>query len=68
MTRFETAASVSYLDNIDFSTPAVIIPDAPTTAPAAPTYAAEEVISVYSDVYTSPGEINLNPNWGQILL
>ena len=36
MTRFETAAGVSYLDNIDFSTPAeVIIPDAPTTAPAA---------------------------------
>ena len=66
MTRFETAASVSYLDNIDFSTPAeVIIPDAPTTAPAAPTYAAEEVISVYSDVYTSPEGINLNPNWGQ---
>ena len=66
MTRFETAAGVSYLDNIDFSTPAeVIIPDAPTTAPAAPTYAAEEVISVYSDVYTSPEGINLNPNWGQ---
>jgi hypothetical protein len=66
MTRFETAAGVSYLDNIDFSTPAeVIIPDAPTTAPAAPTYAADGVISIFSDAYTSPDGINLNPSWGQ---
>jgi|TARA_A100001011_G_scaffold205781_1_gene213926 hypothetical protein len=66
MTRFETAAGVSYLDNIDFSTPAeVIIPDAPTTAPAAPTYDSEGVISIFSDAYTSPEGINLNPSWDQ---
>jgi hypothetical protein len=66
MTRFETAAGVSYLDNIDFSTPAeVIIPDAPTTAPSAPTYDSESVISIFSDEYTSPEGINLNPSWGQ---
>ena len=66
MTRYVTAAGISYLDNIDYSTPAeVIIPDAPTTAPSAPTYAASEVISIFSDEYTSPEGINLNPNWGQ---
>jgi hypothetical protein len=54
------------LDNIDFSTPAeVIIPDAPTTAPSAPTYDSESVISIFSDEYTSPEGINLNPSWGQ---
>ena len=38
MTRFETAAGVSYLDNIDFSTPAeVIIPDAPQHLQLQPT-------------------------------
>jgi hypothetical protein len=66
MTRFETAAGVSYLDNIDFSTPAeVIIPDAPTTAPAAPTYDSDSVISIFSDAYTSVEGINFNPSWGQ---
>ena len=66
MTRYVTTAGISYLDNIDYSTPAeVIIPDAPTTAPSAPTYAASEVISIFSDEYTSPEGINLNPNWGQ---
>lgn len=66
MTRYVTTAGISYLDNIDYSTPAeVIIPDAPTTAPSAPTYAASEVISIFSDEYTSPEGINLNPNWDQ---
>ena len=66
MTRFETAAGVSYLDNIDFSTPAeVIIPDAPTTAPEAPTYDSEGVISIFSDAYISPEGINFNPSWDQ---
>ena len=66
MTRYVTAAGISYLDNIDYSTPAeVIIPDAPTTAPSAPTYSASEVISIFSDEYTSPEGLNLNPNWGQ---
>ena len=60
-------AEVSYyIDNFNFATPVeVIAAAAPTTAPDAPTYAAEEVISIFSDAYTAVEGINLNPNWGQ---
>ena len=55
-----------YIDNFDFATPVeVIAAAAPETAPAAPTYQAEEVISVFSDAYAAVEGINLNPNWGQ---
>lgn len=37
---------------------------APTAAPAVPTHASENVISVYSDTYTSIAT-NTNPGWGQ---
>ena len=55
-----------YIDNIDFATPKeVVVASAPTTIPAVPTYEESEVISIFSDAYTSPEGINLNPNWGQ---
>ena len=55
-----------YIDNFDFATPVeVIAAAAPETAPDAPTYQAEEVISVFIDAYAPVEGINLNPNWGQ---
>ena len=58
--------AIYYIDNFDFATPVeVIAAAAPETAPAAPTYQAEEVISVFSDAYAAVEGINLNPNWGQ---
>ena len=55
-----------HIDNITFAEPVeVVIPDAPTTGPAAPTYDASEVISIFSDAYTPLDGINFNPNWGQ---
>ena len=43
----------------------VVIPSAPTDSPTSPTYTAGEVMSIFSDSYTSIDGINLNPNWGQ---
>jgi hypothetical protein len=58
--------TVYLIDNFDFAEPKeVVIPDAPTDAPTTPTYSAGEVISIFSDAYTSIDGINLNPNWGQ---
>ena len=37
----------------------------PANAPAAPTHAAEDVISVYSDTYDTNIATNLNPGWAQ---
>jgi hypothetical protein len=55
-----------YVDNFGFATPVVVVAAAaPTTAPDAPTYGADEVISIFSDAYTAIEGINLNPNWGQ---
>ncbi len=55
-----------HIDNFTFAEPVeVVIPDAPTTEPAAPTYDASEVISIFSDAYTPLDGINFNPNWGQ---
>ncbi len=38
---------------------------APTTAAPTPTYAAANVISIFSDAYTNVAGTDLNPNWGQ---
>lgn len=53
-----------YLDNIYFykNPPAAT---EPTTAAPTPTYAAANVISVFSDAYTNVAGSDLNPNWGQ---
>lgn len=37
----------------------------PQTAAPLPTIAAENVISIYSDQYTSIANVNTNPDWGQ---
>lgn len=53
-----------YADNIYFyddGTP----PQAPTTPAPNPTHPAANVISVFSDAYTSIPGTDLNPNWGQ---
>ena len=39
--------------------------DAPTTSPDAPTVAASNVISIFSDSYSTVPNINYDPNWGQ---
>ena len=55
-----------HIDNFTFAEPVeVVIPEAPTNGPAAPTYDASEVISIFSDAYTALDGINFNPNWGQ---
>ena len=55
-----------YVDNFCFATPVVVVAAAaPTTAPDAPTYGADEVISIFSDAYTAIEGIYFNPNWGQ---
>jgi hypothetical protein len=60
------SATSYYVDNFDFSTPKeVVIAAAPTDSPSSPTYSAGEVMSIFSDSYTSIDGINFNPNWGQ---
>ena len=51
-----------WYDNLYFykNTPTTGLTQAPT-----PTRAASNVISVFSDAYTSPSAVNTNPNWGQ---
>ncbi|MEM9545733.1 MAG: T9SS type A sorting domain-containing protein [Bacteroidota bacterium] len=39
--------------------------DAPTTSPDSPTQSAADVISIYSDAYTTVADINYDPDWGQ---
>lgn len=55
-----------YLDNIDFTEPGeIVLPTAPTDAPSAPTYPADEVISIFSDEYDAIANIDYNPDWEQ---
>jgi len=37
----------------------------PTTVPPIPPHAAADVISIYSDTYTTISGVDYNPNWGQ---
>jgi hypothetical protein len=46
-------------------TPAAPAPTEPTTAAVAPTALAANVISIYSDAYTSVAGTDFFPNWGQ---
>ena len=48
-----------YIDNLYF------FDNKPTVAPAAPTAAAADVVSIYSDSYTDVSIEAWNPNWGQ---
>ncbi|NLX28711.1 MAG: glycosyl hydrolase family 16 [Bacteroidales bacterium] len=53
-----------YADNIYFYN-ASTAPAAPTTQAPVPTHPAANVISVYSDAYSSITGTDMNPNWGQ---
>jgi Bacterial Ig-like domain len=59
-----TNTSVSYVDDITFNACPVVVVAVPTTAPATPTALTANVISLYSDGYTSPLGTD-TPNWGQ---
>lgn len=69
----ETADRVYLIDDVKLvgssatlgTCPAVPVTGAPTTAPATPSAAVPDVISIYSDAYTQTAGVNLNPNWGQ---
>jgi len=54
-----------YADNIYFYNDGSIIPSVPATAAPAPTVAAANVLSVFSDAYTNVAGTNFNPSWGQ---
>ena len=59
---WDGAASKIWIDNLYFyNEPG----SAPIAAPAAPTAAAADVVSVYSDSYTDVNVSEWNPNWGQ---
>lgn len=53
-----------YLDNVYFYDGGPP-PPAPTTAAPVPSFAAADVISVFSDAYTNLAGTDFNPNWGQ---
>ena len=58
------AAGTVFIDNIYFWKQPQIA-TAPNVAAPSPTYSASNVMSIYSDAYTSVGISELNPNWGQ---
>ena len=59
---WDGAAGKIWIDNLYFyNEPG----DAPTAAPAAPTVAAADVVSIYSDSYTNEVVSEWNPDWGQ---
>jgi hypothetical protein len=69
----ETANSIYLIDDVKLvgstatlsSCPAAPVSVAPTTAPAAPTANAANVIAIYSNAYTQTAGVTLNPGWGQ---
>jgi hypothetical protein len=67
--KFDCQAGVSpstiYLDNIYFWKTSSLPLTAPITNAPTPTHAAADVISVYSDAYTTNVGTNYNPFWGQ---
>ena len=63
----DTTIAVTAADGVTTSTITVAFTIDPTPQTAAPTPSQDsaDVISVYSDAYTSVGVSNLNPAWGQ---
>lgn len=60
-----TSTVTAYVDDLTaMQGSAIPIPSAPTNSPTAPTRAAADVISIYSDAYTDIAT-NYNPGWGQ---
>jgi len=58
-----TQENIIYFDNITFSAGTPIAE--PTVPAPTPTLSQSEVISIFSDAYTTLPGVNLNPNWGQ---
>jgi len=54
-----------YIDNIQVPDGVVIVLPEPTDPAPTPTLPQNEVISIFSDAYTTLPGVNLNPNWGQ---
>ena len=50
-----------FVDNVYFYR----LPSTPTVAAPAPTIAAANVLSIFSDTYTNVAGTDFNPNWGQ---
>ena len=61
MDTTNSIGSTIYLDNIYFQAPLT----APNSSAPTPSANANDVISIYSDVYTNASGINYNPGWGQ---
>lgn len=58
-----TQDNICYFDNITFS--AASAPAGPTVHAPTPTLPANDVVSIFSDVYAGIPGTDLNPNWGQ---
>ncbi|TWO34028.1 hypothetical protein E1J38_004425 [Seonamhaeicola sediminis] len=58
------AAGTVFIDNIYFYKPSTVAEVPEYNAPS-PTQKAANVVSIFSDSYTSVGISELNPNWGQ---
>ncbi|WMI64918.1 hypothetical protein RBH94_12715 [Aestuariibaculum sp. YM273] len=58
------AAGTVFIDNIYFYKPSTVA-ETPEYNALTPTQNASNVVSIYSDAYTSVGISELNPNWGQ---
>lgn len=58
------AAGTVFIDNIYFYKPSTVAEVPEYNAPT-PTQLASNVVSIFSDNYTSVGISELNPNWGQ---
>ncbi|CAN5736580.1 hypothetical protein BH11BAC3_BH11BAC3_13250 [soil metagenome] len=58
-----TTAGTFYIDNI--MQVATVAPVEPTTAAPTPPQSQANVLSIYSDKYTTVGSPNYNPGWGQ---
>jgi hypothetical protein len=69
----ETADRVYYFDDVKLvgstatlgTCPAAPVSTSPTNAPTAPTENGSNVISIFSDAFTTTAGVNLNPGWGQ---
>ncbi len=57
---------IVYFDNVQVPDGVIVGPlPEPTTVPAIPPHAADDVISVYSEAYTNLAGTDFNPGWGQ---
>ena len=63
----DAGTSTYYFDDIAGAANGAVIPTnpEPTDAPPVPTHAEEDVIPVYTEVYTDLAGTNFNPGWGQ---